>query len=267
VSEQDAARRTLVTFLLDRTGAVEKIRDQTIAAFTAYLDALKEGNDLIEFTFIVFDGESFNPIHIGTPIQDVPHLERTTYVSHLYPSEPGVVSLPSTEVVLMREPVPLIDATWKTIAMVANSLRKRDDKPNIVICIQVSGAEGCSTEHTWEELRTLITLKAAHGWQFNFLGTGCAVYEHGTLMGIPAPHIAECSRQSDDDGGPVLGTKTICKVFRTAAQNVVAFAQGSQTSTAFSAPQKAEFGEQNVRRHADYEAAIEWIRSVTVPIY
>jgi hypothetical protein len=33
--------RTLVTFLLDRTGSIESIRDDTIGGFNTYLDTLK----------------------------------------------------------------------------------------------------------------------------------------------------------------------------------------------------------------------------------
>ena len=51
-----ANTRTLVTFLLDRTGSMEAIRDDTIGGFNAYLDGLKgNGEAEIDFTLVQFD--------------------------------------------------------------------------------------------------------------------------------------------------------------------------------------------------------------------
>ena len=43
------ATRTLVAFLLDRTGSMEPIRDDTIGAFNAYLEGLQKGGAPIDF--------------------------------------------------------------------------------------------------------------------------------------------------------------------------------------------------------------------------
>ena len=91
-----ASTRTLVTFLLDRTGSMEAIRDDTIGGFNAYLDGLKgNGAAAIEFTLIQFDSVSIDKICVAVPIAKVDKLTRETY-------QP-------------RASTPLIDATVKTI--------------------------------------------------------------------------------------------------------------------------------------------------------
>ena len=131
-----ASTRTLVTFLLDRTGSMEAIRDDTIGGFNAYLDGLKgDGEADIEFTLIQFDSVSIDKICVAVPIAKVDKLTRETY-------QP-------------RASTPLIDAAVKTINAVEASLLT-DPAAKVVICFQTDGQENSSTEHTWAELNALV---------------------------------------------------------------------------------------------------------------
>ena len=95
--------RTLVTFLLDRTGSMEAIRDDTIGGFNTYLDTLQgDGGANIEFTLVQFDSMSIDKICVAAPIAHVHKLNRDTY-------QP-------------RASTPLIDAAYKTIEAVEASL-------------------------------------------------------------------------------------------------------------------------------------------------
>jgi hypothetical protein len=48
---EHAAQPTIVSFLLDRTGSMDSIKDETIGGFNAYLDALEaQAGDLVVFT-------------------------------------------------------------------------------------------------------------------------------------------------------------------------------------------------------------------------
>ena len=48
-------QRTLVTFLLDETGSMESIKDDTIGGFNSYLSTLKSSATPIDFTLIKYD--------------------------------------------------------------------------------------------------------------------------------------------------------------------------------------------------------------------
>src|SRR5215207_8666179 len=127
---------TLVTFLLDRTGSMQSIKDDTIGAFNAYLATLKKGGDGIEFSFLQFDSISIDKVCVNRPVAEVAPLTDETF-------EP-------------RASTPLIDAAYATIEAVGEAVAKREAMPKVVICIQTDGLENASTEHTWAELNLLI---------------------------------------------------------------------------------------------------------------
>ena len=74
-------RKTLITFLLDRTGSMGQIKQATIKAFNGYLDGLRgefEGrtDELIEFTLLQFDSISLETICIAEPVKRVAYPDR-----------------------------------------------------------------------------------------------------------------------------------------------------------------------------------------------
>ncbi len=65
-----ASSATLVTFLLDRTGSMESIKDDTIGGFNAYLSALKADGAGIEFSLLQFDSMSIDKVCVNIPVAD-----------------------------------------------------------------------------------------------------------------------------------------------------------------------------------------------------
>src|SRR5882672_1726210 len=159
-------QKTLVTFLLDRTGSMMAIKQDTIGGFNAYLEGLTEGDaaDDTEFTFVQFDSVSIDKVCVGKPVKEVDKLTDATYSPRAW--------------------TPLIDAAFKTIKAVEVAVVGSDKK--VVICIQTDGEENASSEHTWRDLNDLIKEKTKLGWQFNFLGVGIDAYNQGAKMGIAA---------------------------------------------------------------------------------
>jgi hypothetical protein len=202
--------RTLVTFLLDRTGSMEAIRDDTIGGFNAYLDGLKgDGTTSIDFTLVQFDSMSIDKIHVQVPVASVPKLTRETY-------EP-------------RASTPLIDAAYKTIKAVEESLNG-NKATKVVICIQTDGQENSSVEHSWNELNALVKEKAALGWQFNFMGVGIDAYDQGARMGIaPAATMAYDHRDRE----------ATVAAFEASAVNARCYARDEVADTAYTPEQKS----------------------------
>ena len=207
------APRTLVTFLLDRTGSMEPIRDDTIGAFNAYLEGLQNDGADIDFTFLQFDSMSIDKICVAVPVADVPRLTRETY-------EP-------------RASTPLIDAAYKTIKAVEEAL-KPSPETKVVICFHTDGQENASIEHGWAELNLLIKEKAALGWQFNFMGVGLDAYDQGARMGI-APQ----ATMAYDPNDPMA----MRAAFAASADNASRFAAGAAPTTAYSPAQKTASGD------------------------
>jgi hypothetical protein len=158
-------KKTIVTFLLDETGSMQKIKDDTIGGFNAYLASLKELDSEVAFTLICFDSNRTRKVHVGTPIADVIELTADTYT-------PGAFT-------------PLYDAAVKTIRATAEVAAASPDALVIVV-IQTDGDENASREFTRADLADLVKEKTAAGWQFVFLGTGIDAYKTGAGMGFSA---------------------------------------------------------------------------------
>jgi hypothetical protein len=210
---------TIVTFLLDRTGSMEPIADDTIGAFNAYVDTLKAEATGIEFSLLLFDSQSLDKIHVGVPVGEVPPLTRKTYIP--------------------RATTPLIDAAYKTIKAMDAAVSKRTDTPKIVICIQTDGQENSSTEHTWIDLNALIKEKTTAGWQFIFMGVGLDAYEQGAKMGI-----IRGSTVAYNPAPTPEGARMRASVFTASARNTAAFAAGRSHDTAYSLADKLGAGDQ-----------------------
>src|SRR5262249_30702201 len=103
-------QHTLVTFLLDETGSMELIKDDTIGGFNSYLGSLKAEAAPIDFTLIKFDGRRIE--NVAVPVSQVAELTMESY-------QPGAST-------------PLIDAAYKTIKAVEKSLN--GSKPKGVVC-------------------------------------------------------------------------------------------------------------------------------------
>lgn len=159
------AVKTLITFLLDKSGSMQSIKDDTIGAFNGYLDGLKADKADIDFTLVQFDSIGLEKTYVREPIAKVDGLNASNY-------QP-------------RASTPLIDASYKTIKAVEKALGD-DTKTKVVICIQTDGHENCSTQHTWADLNALIKEKTKLGWQFNFMGAGIDAYDQGAKMGLSA---------------------------------------------------------------------------------
>lgn len=199
---------TLVTFLLDRTGSMNSVKAGTIEALNAYLEGLQSDPKGIKFSFVQFDSQGLDKVHVSVPVGEALKLTDATY-------QP-------------RAATPLIDAAFKTIKAVEASESAKGSK--IVICIQTDGEENSSTAHTWAELHALIKEKTALGWQFNFLGCGIDAYAQGQQMGIAAMNTMSYDRND-------LGATRAA--FTASASNTRAFASGMAESTSYSMGQRS----------------------------
>jgi hypothetical protein len=206
---------TLVTFLLDRSGSMEAIKNDTIGAFNAYLDGLAGDKAIkIDFTLIQFDSMSLDKVCVAVPVAQAVKLDNGNY-------QP-------------RGGTPLIDAAYKTIKAVEGSLNGSDKGTKVVVCIQTDGEENSSTEYTWDQLNALIKEKTALGWQFNFMGASIDAYKQAGRMGI-----SQGSTVSYNSFDPAATRAT----FRGRASATSLYASGVRADMSFSAADKRASGD------------------------
>jgi uncharacterized protein YegL len=126
-------KKTLVTLLLDRSGSMQSVKDDTIGAINSYIEELKSSKSKIHFSLILFDsfggGCDLEKVYVAEKIKNVDPLTSKDFNP--------------------RGGTPLIDASCTTIRAVEESIKGKD--ANVVFAIQTDGNENQSVENSWAD--------------------------------------------------------------------------------------------------------------------
>jgi hypothetical protein len=160
---------THITVILDRTGSMESIRDDTIGGFNAFLTRQKDEPGQATLTLVQFDTQDpYEVIHRFKPIQVVPELNHMTYVP--------------------RANTPLLDALGRGINDLEKSLGeiKEDERPSkVVVVVVTDGQENSSREFRKDQIEKMIKEKTeTSDWQFVFLSADLAAIGDARSVGI-----------------------------------------------------------------------------------
>lgn len=142
--------KTLVVLLLDRTGSMLDVKQETIGGFNGYVDELvkKPESKDIRFTFVQFDTVSIDTLHKAVPLEKVLRLSDGTY-------QP-------------RAGTNLYDAIGQTIQDVH---KKAEGK--VLFVVLTDGQENSSSKFTYDSVRALIKEKEDKDkWTFSYIGVG-----------------------------------------------------------------------------------------------
>ena len=153
-----------VSFLLDETGSMHSIKEDTVGGFNEYVDTLKEDGDDIAFSLVSFNSNGAKSRYVAEPIDAVRPLTNENY-------RPDAMT-------------PLIDASVKIIKATAKAVKKRKDDPLVLVVIQTDGYENCSLKHTAADLAALVREKTEAGWEFVFLGAGLDAFDAAQRAGV-----------------------------------------------------------------------------------
>ena len=162
-----------IAFVLDETGSMHDIKEDTIGGFNQWLEEQKQVDiEETRFSLVLFSkvhGERmYRMMYEGALIQDVRELDESTYRP--------------------RGTTPLLDAMGMTIDSLGSRLDKmdQDDKPEkVIVVILTDGLENASEEYTLERVKEMVThQQEKYGWRFIFLGCGIDAFAAGAQMGI-----------------------------------------------------------------------------------
>src|SRR2546426_1391588 len=145
---------THISVILDRSGSMERIRDDTIGGFNGFLKDQKSQPGTATLTLVQFDTQDpYEVIHSFKPIDHIPELTRGTYVP--------------------RASTPLLDALGRGINDLEKSVAdlKEDERPSrVMVVVLTDGQENSSQEFGKQQVETMIKAKTeTHAWQFVFL--------------------------------------------------------------------------------------------------
>ena len=158
---------TELVFILDRSGSMAGLEQDTIGGFNAMIEKQKgaEGEALV--STVLFDNESV-VIHDRVRVQDVPKMTEREY--HV------------------RGCTALLDAVGGAIHHIGNvhKYAREEDRPEkTIFVITTDGMENASRRYTYEKVQKMIRRQQEkYGWEFLFLGANIDAAREAARFGI-----------------------------------------------------------------------------------
>ena len=158
---------TEIVFILDRSGSMAGLEDDTIGGFNAMIARQKNEPGEAYVSTILFDNHR-EVIHDRVNVQDVRPMTRNDYY--------------------VRGCTALLDAVGKAIHHIGNvhKYAREEDRPEkTLFVITTDGMENASREYTYERLKGKIERqKEKYGWEFLFLGANIDAAKEAARFGI-----------------------------------------------------------------------------------
>ena len=158
---------TDISIVLDRSGSMASVRDDTIGGYNTFLSEQKAILGPCTLTLVQFDTE-YECIYKAVPVQSVTPLDTQTFIP--------------------RGGTALLDAIGRTVLETGARLSAmpENDRPGkVLFVILTDGEENSSHEFTIDRIHDMIKhQREVYKWQFVFLGANQDAIATGTSMGV-----------------------------------------------------------------------------------
>ena len=164
---------TEIVFILDRSGSMAGLENDTIGGFNAMLEKQKREAGEVLVSTVLFDNVS-EVVHDRVDIQKIAPMTRNEYY--------------------VRGSTALLDAVGSAIHHIGNvhKYAREEDRPEkTLFVITTDGMENASRQYTYDRLKTMIERqKEKYGWEFVFLGANIDAAKEAARFGIHADRAA-----------------------------------------------------------------------------
>jgi uncharacterized protein YegL len=158
---------TDIAILLDSSGSMQSIRDDTIGGFNLFLEEQKKQPGQAVLTLVTFNTD-YNRIHSAVPLEDVKPLTTETY----WP----------------QKNTALLDALGRLINETGERLKNtpEDRRPFKVIFVVITdGQENSSHEFNRKRVSEMVTHQHdVYKWEFVFLGSNQDSFAEAGTLGV-----------------------------------------------------------------------------------
>ena len=165
---------TELVFILDMSGSMSGLTDDTIGGFNSMLRSQKGGQDRAYVTTYVFNNRS-RMLHDRKPIDEIPDLTVADYC----PS--GCTALMDC----MGEAITHIEQIHRYV-------RPEDVPEKTLFLITTDGMENDSHRYSSEEIKKMVERKTGEGWEFIYLAQNIDAAETAKNYGIRADMAVDC---------------------------------------------------------------------------
>lgn len=154
---------TIIEFLLDETGSMDRFLSQTIGGFKDFVDEQRNVDGTCLFTLTKFDTTGLRNPYTDLDISMVPYLTTTTYVPNLGTN--------------------LNDTIINRIEARSSLLTNWDIKPRVLFVCMTDGEDNASRYNT-SYVKDRIMNAMENGWTFVFLGAYERADQAARLLGF-----------------------------------------------------------------------------------
>ena len=176
---------TEVVFILDRSGSMAGLEEDTIGGFNAMIEKQKREQGEALVSTVLFDNNS-EVIHDRVDIQRIKPMTHKEYY--------------------VRGCTALLDAVGGAIHHIGNvhKYAREEDRPEkTLFVITTDGMENASRKYSYDRLKAMIERqKDKYGWEFLFLGANIDAAKEAARFGIGADHAA--NYHADSEGTNVI---------------------------------------------------------------
>lgn len=167
---------TEVVVVLDKSGSMHRVVDDTIGGFNQFLQDQKDAEEEKNLTLIQFN-HCYDVLYEGKPIGDCEPLTRSTY------SPSGTTAL--------------LDAVACGIINTGRRLEEmsEESRPDKVIFVVITdGYENASKEHTRDQVREMVKHQTEkYSWVFLYLAANVDAFSESSKLGIEASRAVQYS--------------------------------------------------------------------------
>lgn len=160
---------TELVFVLDRSGSMAHLEEDTIGGFNRMIAQQRDGPGDARVTVVLFDTQ-YEVLYNGMKIEDIPPMTNKEYYAR------GLTAL--------------LDAVGKTIDDVGERLSAmpEEERPGkVVFVITTDGMENASHSYSLEKVKAMVEhQKSKYGWDFLFFGADIDAIGEAKSIGISA---------------------------------------------------------------------------------
>ena len=213
---------TEIVFILDRSGSMAGLEDDTIGGFNAMVEKQKKEPGEALLSAVLFSDCS-NVIYDRVDIQKVEPMTEQQY------RVGGCTAL-----------LDAIGAAVHHIGNVHKYAREEDRPGKTIFVITTDGMENASREYTYEKVQRMVKLEQEkYGWEFLFLGANMDAITVARSFGIRSDRAVRYERDR-------IGTELNYEVL---SRTVSSFRKGEVIAPGWSAPIEEDFKKRGGQSH------------------
>ena len=187
-----------IIFILDKSGSMQPLTDDTIGGYNAYIENQKEESGEAYLTTVLFSDTHYY-LHDHVNIKEIQPITKDEYWAG------GCTAL--------------FDTIGDTINKVGYRLANtpEEERPaHVIFVITTDGYENASQEFSREQVKRMIEHQQnKYSWQFLFLGAGIDAYREASSIGIGGVHTMSVTASKEGTQNVYCSASNASKTIRS----------------------------------------------------